>query len=64
MSQVGTVAEHPVLAGARAAGARLSTACRGAAWQLGDADVESGLAALDALDAAAAALRARLLREA
>ncbi|MGH8971354.1 MAG: DUF222 domain-containing protein, partial [Actinomycetes bacterium] len=64
MSQAGLVAEHPVLAGARAASAGLGDACDGTVWQLGDDEVETSLAVLQRVEAQLVAARGALLREA
>ncbi len=64
MSQAGLVAEHPVLAGARAASAGLADACDGTVWQLGDDEVETSLEVLQRVEAQLLAARAGLLREA
>src|SRR5688500_15319183 len=64
MSQAGWGSEHPVLTAVRTAAASLDADCLSSAWQLSDADVETGLATLLDLEARAAALRAGRLREA
>jgi Domain of unknown function (DUF222) len=63
-SSSGTLLEHPLLAGVRAAAAGLGRAARAEAWQPCDADIEDSLAALVAVEARTAALRAVLLAEA
>ncbi|MGH8939122.1 MAG: DUF222 domain-containing protein, partial [Actinomycetes bacterium] len=64
MSQAGLVAEHPVLAGARAASDGLGDACDGTVWQLGDDEVETSLEVLQRVEAQLLAARGGLLREA
>ncbi|MGH8971254.1 MAG: DUF222 domain-containing protein, partial [Actinomycetes bacterium] len=64
MSQAGLVAEHPVLAGARAASAGLAGACEDSVWQLCDDEVETSLEVLQRVEAQLLAARAGLLREA
>lgn len=64
MSRAGSVLDHPLLSGVQSAGAALTQAADSSAWQLADDEVESGLATVLAVEAAAVALRGVLLREA
>ena len=64
MSQAGSVLDHPVAAGVRAAAAGLDPSGPAAVWQLSDDDVETTLATLLEVEARTVALQAALLREA
>jgi hypothetical protein len=63
-SSGGTLLEHPLVGGARAAAAGLDRSLRAQAWQAADTDIETALTQLAAVEAKATALRALLLAQA
>ncbi|MDQ1614614.1 MAG: hypothetical protein QOJ60_553, partial [Actinomycetota bacterium] len=63
-SSGGTVSEHPLVAGARAAASGLDRSLRAQAWQAADTDIETALTQLAAVEAKTTALRVVLLAQA
>lgn len=64
MSSSGTIVAHPVITGLTDAVAALDPAATGTAWQLSDAEVETGLATVLALQSRVTAVEAALLGQA